>query len=492
MAPPAGNGGGHWPVARLTRRAWFQSAGAAAGVTAVGGLLAGCGVSVLPGTAVTHIDLTFAPYPWTGTAAGLLSEGAAAFTATVRGVRLRTVPGMEDAGQAASSILAGVGPDVLWATDYGRLMEAGALLNLEDRVARDHVDLTQWPAGKVAMLRAAHGMFGLPAYTAASCYAVRLQDWDDLKAQRPSPTWTHQDFAAEAQRLTRDSGGSHRYGACIQWYSTGLGDNAWAFRGFGGAQTGADGTSSTLGTPQAVDAGRWIYSLLWARQACTVDLTWRGVGLAPDGVAMTVAGPLTVAGDAITYGAGDGGFQWDYYPFPVFPQGRATYTNTDFFAVSSTTAHADAAWTLLKWVATDASWQRSLMRIGLLPPGSAGLWDQWEAEVRSAVPPLQGKALHWFSDAARGGYAYPQAYYRFDTQNAQGIADTYIALLWNRQITEVQSAFVATDIAINAMLNQAAAQATATAAPPDGTRPRPSEGGVATSAGLGTGTRTTP
>ncbi len=462
---------------RPTRRAWLSAGAAVAGAVAAGGTLAGCALPRLTVTR-THLELLFAPYPWTGMAGELLAEGAERFTQTVRGVRLRTQPGVADAGRLATSLLTGGGPDVAWGTDYARLTEAGALLALDERLTAERIDLAQWPAGKVEMLRTPDGVFGLPAYSAAMCYAVRLQDWDDRHLDRPAPTWTHQDFAAAARAMTTDTHAGHRFGACVQWYSTGLGDNAWAFRGFGGAQVGAGGASSTLATPQAVAAGTWLYGLLWGRYACTADLSPQGTPLATGALSMMTCGPWTVAADAATYGAA--GFQWDYYPFPRFPQGHATYANTDFFAISARTPNPEAAWALLRWVATDPAWQRWVMHVGLLPPGSAALWDEWEAVVRAAAPPLRDKALNWFADAARGGSAYPQAYYRYRDRSARSIADQYVSKLWNRQITAVQPAFAATDAAINTLLNQAAAEAGAsawTAGSPGRSLPPPPDAG---------------
>jgi hypothetical protein len=457
---------------RLPRRALLRRLAAAAGAALAGQALAACALPALPRRADTVVELTFGTYPWTGTAARLLAEGAAGFEARTRGIRLRTVAAPTDPAELLSAVLSGTGPDVFWAQDYGRLVEAGALWPLDERLDRDRVDTSQWPAAKVHMLRGPVGTFGLPASTGVMCYAVRLQDWDDLGLPAPDPGWSHEQFVAEAKRLTLGptspaAGGAaasarRRYGACLQWYTTGLADNAWAFPGFGGAQINPDGASSTLSTPGSLAAGRWLYEeLLWPGYACTLDQTWKaGLDLANGGVAMLPVGPWSVAAHAADWGAR---FRWDYYPFPAFPQGRATYANSDFFAIAATTRHPEAAWQLLLWVAADPAWQRWTMRVGLLPPGSVGLWEEWEAQVRAVAPPLAGKALHHFGDAARGGYGYPQAYYRYRSDQAQAVADGFFARLWQRQFATVAAAFAAADQAVNAFLNAAAEQAAAEA-----------------------------
>jgi len=451
MGPRSGLPGGP-----LSRR---RVLGALAGAAAVGSTLAGCGFAAPLGLS-GPVRLVFATYNWTGTGGALLAQGAAQFEQQVRGVRVTTVVADPDPSRLAAAILDGTGPDVYWGQHLAPFADAGAALPLDHYLAGGAPGA--WPAQKLNMLRTSAGQCALPAYNGVMCYAVRLQDWDDLHLPRPDPAWTHTEFAAEAARLTRDGLAGHRYGTSLAWYSTWLGDASWVFPAFGGAQTGPDGASSTLSTPAAVGAGEWIYNLIWSLQACTRDQCWAGVDLGDDRTAMRIAGAWDMAREAQAY-AGIGA--WDYYPFPVFPKGRTTYTNSDFFAISPRCAHPEAAWELLRWVSSGATWQRWVMRVGLLPPGTNDLWEEWEARVGAVAPPLRSKSLQYFSHAARGDYAVPQARYRYADAGAEALAAGYVAKLWNREIPLVQSAFAAVDKAVNAYLDQAAAEAaTASAA----------------------------
>jgi len=430
-----------------------------AGAAATAAGLAGCGAP-RPTFGGGPTDLLFATYNWGGAGQILLSDGAAAWTRGLRGVRLTTVAAQTDPAALTALLESGNGPDVLWAQDYGALVEAGALLPLDDYIRRDRVETSGWPAGKMAMLRTPGGTFGLPAFTGAMCYALRLDAWAGAGVRAPGPDWTAADLAQAAARLTSDHGGQHRYGTTLQWYTTWLGDNAWPFAGFGGAQMAPDGASSRLSSAGSAAAGQWLYNLLWAGQACTADQAWSGAGLPNGTAAMALAAPWTVAADAAAYGA----FEWDYHPFPVFPGGQSSYANSDFFAISARTPSPEAAWSLLRWLAGGADWQRFVMKTGLLPPASVNLWDEWEAQVRAVAPAMAARSLQWFGDAARAGYGHPQAYYRYADTTIAGVAAGFVRQLWNRQLTAVPGAFQAADQAINAALDAAAAQATAAGA----------------------------
>ncbi len=441
------------PVGIPTRREVLRlAAGAAAALGS--GLLAGCGGR--PTAAATVITLRFGTYNWGGTGQRLLAEGAQLFEASHPGLRLQTsaVDSEDLTALQATAVWDGTAPDVFWGQDFGSLATAGALLPLDDYLTRDHVPGTLWPTPRVDGLRRNGVQLALPAYTGVTAYAVRLAFWDALKRPRPSPSWTSAELSTEAAALTRGSGSVRRYGTNLQWYSNWLGDNAWAFRAFGGRQMAPGGGSSSLSIAGSVAAGQWLYGLIWAGQASSRDQQWHSSVLTNDQAAMLVVGPWSVASHAVNFGDR---FAWDYYPFPAFPAGPTTYANGDFFAISSRTTHPEPAWELLHWLTAEQPWQRWVLQAGLLPPGLLSMWDEWESLLTQVAPVLKGKALHVFSDGARGNRAYPQEYYRVADDRAQSVAAGFVSALWNRQMNKVSDAFQAADVAINGTLNTGAA-----------------------------------
>ena len=120
------------------------------------------------------------------------------------------------------------------------------------------------------------------------------------------------------------------------------------------------------------------------------------------------------------------------YPAPA--KGAASSGPAQLYMISPGTARPDLAWALLKWVCVEPAWQTAMMQLCLVPPGVNALWPQWETQVRAVAPPLRGKTLHAFSDAALQGYAYPYPGFRYADVSAKALVGQMLGQLLARRV----------------------------------------------------------
>lgn len=447
----AGSDGGN----RLSRR---RLLGVAAATVAGGVALSGCGpTSAQPNPLNIAITVTFEPW-YLGTASPqrsfqLYQKVLASFEAANKGIRVKLIDfyGIGGTGQNLTSALTGSGADILYDTAYSTYVDNNILLPLDGYLARDGINPSIWSAGQVSMLKTAAGMFGLPAYMSPMVYAARLDLFDNMGIAYPDPTWDYQAFTTTCKQLTVASAKNPQYGACMQWHRGGIGAGTWLFSAFGGSQTNATRTASTLNTPADIQAGQWMYEqMLWPK----IGITSGEYGGPPNsffkGIAvMSIMGTWNIL--PLVETAGDQ-FKWDFVPPPAYPAGNKTFGNADFYGINAQSPHPEQAWQLLKWICAEPAWQQAMMTIALLSPGLNSLWPQWEHAVTSAAPLLTNKGLHYFTEAAVAGNGVPPAYYAYANSQVNGVVSPYFAQLWS-QATTVADAWAGIDKGLNTVLS---------------------------------------
>lgn len=418
---------------------------AAADAAALG---AGAGVLLAAGTRAAGltradpvIDLTFMPWwvHWDPAGVQLLKEATAQFSATPgrRGLRLTALQGPQGGSATTSGviadILAGQGPDVVGdcCAAWVQYLGVGAFENLTPYMRRDDVPASLWSAGHMRALSTEHGQMGLPIYDGPMVFAYRQDILDELGLAYPDPDWTWKD----AEKIWRQCAGTvpgttrHRYGAGFSWGTT---DNPSLILGFGGAVMDANRTRCLLDRPQAIAAGEWIMPLFWEN---VVE------GYADDlqtgTVVFQMRGGWDVHNDAVNFGLK---FKWDYLPVPRYPHGRATFANNDFWGMNAYGRHKDAAWEVLKWLTAEDYWQEFVMKATLLEPCKLSLWDKWEYYWTQAAPVFRTKQIRWYKDAALGGYAYPEEFFRYEAAEADNVLSTMMQGL-NARKTSVAAGF---------------------------------------------------
>ncbi len=435
---------------------------AAAGLVAAAGL-GGCGprsaaAKAKPAVAHGVITISFSPWSagaWTPTIQRLLAQAVAPFEAANHGLKVQLVPppgGCCNPAALTAALVAGTAPDIVLNNDFGGYAEGGYFLPLDAYLRRDNLDTHLWSPAQIASFRSWKGgqLLALPTYYNTAAYLVNLTTLDSAGISYPDPAWTHDAFLNLARRLSGSSGGKQRFG-CNLWYWTSQAwGSDWIYRAFGGSKVEPGGMHCGLATPASLAAGDWIYpQVLWSKAGTTQD-TYGGytAQFVTGRTAMSVQQTGTLLA-AVTQLAATN-IKWEIYPFPVFPAGRASFGGDQFYAISALTPHPEQAWALLRWLSAETQWQKAAIRIFLMAPALLSLWPEWISIVQSVAPPLRGKQVKWFADAAMHGYAYPSSYFRYVDATAETIIQGCFSELAARK-TSVRQAFTSAAKQIDAL-----------------------------------------
>jgi ABC-type glycerol-3-phosphate transport system substrate-binding protein len=455
---------GAGPTARPTRRGVLAAAGAAL----ASGVLAGCGAQAAlaprPAARAPVVLSLLPPLCWPGgvgpTLWGVLYAAMEPFRRAHPGVEVRLFGNQGYQGATQAAMLAGQGPDVFADWILPPFVEHGLALDLTPLLRRDGLDLGVFAPGQLAPLREVSGfgpagpgaLCALPAFLRTEAYAVNLSVLEDLRLPRPEPGWTVGEWTRlwERAAVPPSRGRRARYGTDLDngGYQYGY-DGVTPYRlwGYGGEYVDpSDPTRCYLASPGSIAAGTLRYQLLWDGVAGWGDFA-RGEVVCTH--ATCTCG--SQAAEAATWR----GFDWDYFPDPVWPVRRASYAGSDFLAIWSGTRHPEAAWELLKWLAFSSAWQRVVMRTSLSGPNQPRLWDEWAAVIRAFAPPLARKNLDAFVVPVQEGAPYAGRAFRYADAEVKAVLAEYGALLATRRVG-VAEAFRAMAAAIDGIQARAA------------------------------------
>ncbi len=391
----------------------------------------------------------------------LLQQAADGFSAANKGLRVTVTGFMQGLGGAIPAIIAGTGPDIIpdwYAPPY---WTSGTLLALDPYIQADNLQTDRWSTGQWGVMHQPFGTFMVPAYFSPMVFAVNLSAFDAAGQSYPDTGWDHKEFVTVCEQMTAHTGQTTRYGAAFGFQTNTYKSGNWLFRAFDGSLMNTAHTQETLSSPRSLAAGEWLFQqLIWPGIA-----TDRNTGTSP---AAMLSGKvvMTTIWDGIVLNYANAirqSLKWRIYPYPVFPAGRMTSGTEDFYGINASTKHPDQAWLLLKWLSYEPDWQRSLMRMGAVPPALNSLWGEWETVVTQVIPFLKGAGLSWFGDAALKGYAIPYGYYRYGDLQADQIAAGVLGKIWTRAL-DVPGGFKQSDQAVNSYLASSAAQQTTTLA----------------------------
>lgn len=434
-------------VTHVTRRRLVGIAATAAGALGIGGATMGAAAGALaaPGRGSGVVNLVFLPWwvYWDAAGKQLLNEAVAEFNRTHPGVRAVAQPGPQGGGVSTASVitgmLAGTGADVV-GDCCGALVQyygVNAFENLTPYLQRDNIPLSTWSAGHMQALATQQGQMALPVYDGPVVLAVNLGILDDLGLSYPDPDWDYKAFARLAEQASGVDATTkkRRYGAGFWWGSSWYAFN-YLLTGFGGAEMDASRTRCLLSESASIAAGEWATPYFFDNVFVTSEggedtsfLTGQRV--------MWPRGGWDVHYDASTLG---NNIKWDYYPMPYYPKGRATFANNDFWGLSAFSKNKDAAWELLKWLTAEDYWQDFVMRSTLLEPCKLKLWDKWEYYWQQAAPIFRTKQIKWYKDAALGGYAYAEQFFKYESTQADNLLSQAMANIFDRK-QDVSAAF---------------------------------------------------
>ena len=395
-----------------------------AGLAAGGGALSACGpAKAAPTTAQSVIDLLFQAQwnaPWNTTAQRIANDFVQQqFNAKNRGLRARLWPG--GAGGASGVLAAAIAgartPDIVagCCTAIPQYLSSGWLLPLEQRMRSSNVSPKLWSAGHMAALSLDGHQYALPSYEGPQVMVYRQDLLDSLGLPYPHANWNYTEAAALWQKCRVVRGNKRQVGASLEWFP-GI---EYLLRGFGGTLLDSTHTHCLLDSPAAIRAGTWFYDLIFSG-ATVYRNDVSGLTQSPPLEVFSACGGWDLYNMATQLGTN---YKWDILPVPTWPTGFATFVNSDFYGILRNTPHPGPAWTLLQWMAAEPEWTRFEMRTTFTEPALLSLWSEWETVVTAAAPPLRGKALHYFKDAALSGGTYPHLFFK----NNGNFADKIIA-----------------------------------------------------------------
>jgi len=410
---------------RLSRRGALRTAALAAGALAGGSALAACAATgagaaaARPASAGGVIDLSFQVQwnaPWNSTAQTLINQFVDQnFNARHKGVRATVWPagaGGSD-GIIAASLAGAPTPDIIadCCSAIPQYIDSGWLLPLESYLQQSNLSGGLWSTGHLAALQVGGHQYGLPSYDGPVVMAYRQDTLDQLGFPYPNPSWTYQEATTLWEQCTGHQGGKPRAGVAISW-APGI---EYLLKGWGGDLMDAARTTCLLGQTAGIAAGKWFYNLLHNHVAVYYNGPY---GLSQSQEVFSMCGGWDVFNMATQLGTK---IKWDILPVPTWPNGFSTFDNNDFYGMNRATKNPGVAWELLRWMTAEPAWPRFEIKTTLTQPGLASLWSEWEQIIVAAAPPLRGKAIHYFRDAALSGRAYPHYFFRYGGNRADGI-----------------------------------------------------------------------
>ena len=426
------------PLAR--RRAVQATAGA---LISAGVMASGCSraAATLTKSAAKRIVVTV-ELSWAGNKQihPLLAQAFGAFTHQHPDITVHIVP--QPATSSVASILAGAPSDIIsdWYLPFYSAGSNGNLLtDLSPFMKTDNVSPSLWPTRLIDQFRTGNGLVALPSSNSALMYVVRLDEFDVAGLPYPDVAWDYREFARICGQLTKKTPHGTRPGANYPWWTNGIREATFTLNGFGTSLTGSNGMTSNLGTKHAMAAGNWVYEqLFWPGVCYAWDQSWP-LSLAP-GIAKGLSamqfswGAGAKVQSVFGYALLLRGTKWRFYPFPRFPAGPATLGSNSFWAIPRNAPHPHAAWRVLKFMATDKTFNRTIMKTTASFPALKSLAPEWTTFVESVAPPLRGKNVHWQADAILKDYAYPMQFYRYsDASVRHAIAPQFTSLFQHKK-----------------------------------------------------------
>lgn len=326
-------------------------------------------------------------------------------------VQIELIDGSGDYSELRGSAAAGNVPDVVWLIDMltESLVESDLIIDLEE-FARgdDSVNLADVHpmALELGRSRKRPGLFMIPVSLETIQMYYNRSLWEQSGAPLPRDDWTWDDLIAACKRLQGAAPGVD----CLSFTNASLNGYAWWVywlpwvRGAGGDALSADGTQSTLSSPQSL-TGLQAYVDLWLTHKIAAPPASGGRDCFVD---QTCAAFFSFAGVAQRYRDQIGDrFAWDVQLVPSHPAGRFTGIGTYGFAVTRASRDPQLAWDFVKiFIAPET--QRALTAAHLGTPVLLSLSND-PTMMQLPAPPANMRAFVIGREAGIAPPRYPTA-----------------------------------------------------------------------------------
>jgi ABC-type glycerol-3-phosphate transport system substrate-binding protein len=412
---------------RWTRRSALRLGAAGALASAWGMAVTGCSRAATPTTPTPTNPTTVIVWaPWrVGWGNGwdhVFYAATEPFRTAHPGVDIRIDIGGSNGsndGGLIPLIIAGTAPDVYSGYGPTKMIEGGYNLNLQSYLETQNVDTSIFDQGEYVKFVRSDGIWALPAELSTSAVAVNLAMLDQLGVAYPDKQWDYNAAAQLWKAVAAPASGSTKKRVGFVYWGQKAAYLAGDFylRGWGASAAAANfSPKSGLDSPQALAFAQWWYPLV-----ADGVIAWNGAAPPwPQQVACGFAGSWTLPQFATR-----NDIKWDFWPQPAWPTGTSAYAGNDYYAVSATTRHPEEAAAFITWLTTDVTWQRTLMQLQLVVPPNSKLWSEWETVVQTVAPPLKGKNLGAFTEAALQNRAFNHPAFAYSSDHAYSIVSPF-------------------------------------------------------------------
>lgn len=388
-------------------------------------------------TLAAAAPITLVVIPWAGWAAyagphwgSLIQIGLNHFESQNPGVKVIAGGAYGPAPNAgAGGVLAGDGPDIWQGGMSGSYRDGTLVANLRPYLQRDNIPLSTWSPGQMHRLQTTNAIWGLPTYVHVDIQAVNLSKVNDLGLPYPSPDWTYEDAERYYRGTTYVTGGQRNYGyAPTNSGGTPVGQGfgyegemAFPVHYWGGSVHATDGMQCVIDQPSASQGIAWYQQLYWDHVA--IPHTSNTSGSIQTNATFMDVGSNWVPVQATLFAHN---IEWQYIPPPAFPNGRFSFEYVDAYFMNAYTKHPEQAWTLMKFLTAESWWQRFNFKYLLRTPGVVSMWDEWVASVEAAAPPLRGKGLQYYQQAA-ASWGRANGLFKYNDGTMDGLIDQAIS-----------------------------------------------------------------
>jgi multiple sugar transport system substrate-binding protein len=265
--------------------------------------------------------------------------------------------------------------DLVWLSSlegYYDYAARNSLLAVDDFIAKDAIDGSEWYPAAYDMMEVEGKRYGLPLWSHPSIVGLYYNQ-DLLEAGGvgiPDETWDTDKLASAAESLTKLNGRTYEqmgYYPATQFFN-GL---SQVIPSFGGQVISEDGTKITIDSAESKAALQWLQDL-FVTSKVSPPPGQQDIGqiMASGKGAMRSGGYWDRWAAETTWE-----FNWGMAPMPKGPAGtNGSMLQTDAFAISASTENADAAWEFEKF-ATSHDAGMILWDSNYIPGSRPDVWE---------------------------------------------------------------------------------------------------------------------
>ncbi len=288
-------------------------------------------------------------------------------------VKVRLVTGGPD--KYLTMVTGNVAPDVTYTAyqDIPYYAKRKAILSLDKFIAEDEkFSLDRFFPSVIDSVRYQGKIYALPDTGSPVALYYNKDLFDEYNKNRkpgeppleyPSGEWTWAYFRHAAKALTQDRDGDGRtdvYGATIGFSMNRFPSYIWQN---GGEIISKDQKRCLMDSPEAIEAIRWMYDIMWVDKSAPTGYTQvEGASQQTTDIFFKEQHLAMLLTTRWAYGDlfGKTDFVWDVAPLPRGPVNRATVFIGGSWMISSQTHYPEKAWKLVKFLTDEYSSELSM------------------------------------------------------------------------------------------------------------------------------------